>query len=91
MNHFRSRGPNQPKIPAVYAFTCELKVAPFVRGTGPAADGGLRWAWPGHQAGPAVTECGYRCHTEDQLIAHLIVTHRLPVARARLVAGVSPN
>ena len=86
---FRSREPNKPKAPTVYAFTCEVKVAPFVKSPGRACDGGLRWTWAGPDASPAYVECGYRCHTEAQLLAHLIVTHRIPVANARKVAEVA--
>jgi len=85
---FRSRSPNKPKPPTVYAFTCEVKVAPFIKAHGLSAEGGQRWTWAGHEATPATTECGYRCLTENQLLAHLIVTHRLPALRARKVAEV---
>ena len=87
MNHFRSRGPNRPKTPTIYAFTCEIKVAPFTRTPGISAVGGLRWTWAGPGVGPMTTECGYRGQTEGQLLAHLIVTHRMPAAKARLMAG----
>ena len=88
-NGFRSRGPNKPKVPTTYAFTCEIKVAPYVRTPGLGAEGGQRWTWAGAGAGPMTTECGYRCLTEEQLLAHLIVTHRIPVAHARKVAEVA--
>lgn len=73
----------KPKTPTVYGFTCEIKVAPYGKSAGVAAYGGKRWIWPGPDAGPATTECGYRCLTEAQLLAHMIVTHRLPATLAR--------
>lgn len=75
----RSRGPA--------LFTCELKVAPFIRVSGLSAEGGQRWTWAGPTAAPLTTECAYHCHTEAQLLAHLIVTHRLPMDRARKVVA----
>jgi hypothetical protein len=77
-----------PKTPTVYAFTCEVKVAPFIRTSGISAVGGLRWTWAGAGAGPMTTECGYHCHTEAQLLAHLVVTHRIQISRARQMAEV---
>ena len=83
VNHFRARGPNKPKLPAVYAFSCEIKVAPFTKTSGHSAEGGQRWTWPGPSAGPFTTECDYRCYTEAQMLAHLIVTHRMKAVNAR--------
>ena len=71
----------KPKPPIPYGFACELKVPAYGRTTGPSCEGGLRWTWV--LEGPATTECGYRCWTEAQLLAHLIVTHRLPANAAR--------
>ena len=90
MNHFRSRGPNKPKVPTVYAFACEIRVAPFTRTPGISAEGGLRWTWAGAGAGPMTTKCGYRCHTEAQMLAHLIVTHRMKAEHARRLIFLEP-
>ena len=79
----------KPKAPTRYAFACEIRVAPYGQTQGAAINGGKRWTWPGPDAGPATVECGYRCLTEEQLLAHLIVTHRIPVARAKKVAEVA--
>lgn len=82
---FRSRGPNKPKLPAIYAFACELKVAPFSLTPGISAEGGNRWTWPGPTTPPFTTECGYRTHTEAQMLAHLIVTHRIKAVNAHRI------
>ena len=58
-----------PKPPVPYTFSCELKVPAYGRTTGPSCEGGLRWTWT--IDGPATTECGYRCLTEAQWLAHL--------------------
>lgn len=86
-----SRWKQKAHAPTLYAFTCEILVAPYSLAPGPAFNGGRRWTWPGLDAVTATqVECGYRCHTEEQLLCHLVATHRIPAAaNARKVAGVA--
>lgn len=80
--------PYLPPLP-IPRHTCTLRVAPFIMSNGTAKDGGGRWTWAGPDAEPAAdfTPCGYQSYTEEAMLAHLVVTHQIPLANAQLVVA----
>ncbi len=72
---------------------CALLVAPYVQTRD--EKGGFRSAWPGFGSEgthrDSLIPCGYRSQTPEQHLAHLVVTHQVPLAQAWLLPGGQPE